>query len=185
MLIDIKTKAVRSALVSLSVDELVTLSNHAGVETIVGLTNFILDNSAFASTSLVNAIKKSFAHYVDEHSLALLPNILRIVNECERNFITEDWDVLLAELFPSLLMYDNVVYTVTVASETNNKVRCKDTYLFSNYYNAKDFFRNKKAIICNMRNWEEIEDDDDERYQVQNNDWEEFADVCLSKLMVY
>ena len=51
MLTDIKKKAVRSALVGLSMDELVTLSNHAGDETIVGLTNFILDNSAFASTS--------------------------------------------------------------------------------------------------------------------------------------
>ena len=185
MLTDIKKKAVRSALVSLSTDELVTLSNHAGDETIVGLTNFILDNSAFASTSLVNAIKKSFAHYVDEHSLALLPNILRIVNECKRNFIAEDWDVLLAELFPSLLMYDNVVYTVTVESETNNSERCKDTYLFSNYYKAKDSFCNEKAIICNMNNWEEIEVDDDDQYQVQNNQWEEFADVCLSKSIVY
>lgn len=185
MLTDIKKKAVRSALVSLSMDELVTLSNHAGDETIVGLTNFILDHSAFAPTSLVNAIKKNFAYYVDEHSLALLPNIMKVVNECERNFIAEDWDVLIAGLFPSLLMYDNVVYTVSVVSETNNTIGCKNTYLFSNYYKAKDSFRNEKAVICNMNNWEEIEVDDDDRYQVQNNDCEEFADVCLSKSIVY
>ena len=36
-----------------------------------------------------------------------------------------------------------------------------------------------------MNNWEEIEVDDDDRYQVQNNDWEEFADVYLSKSIVY
>ena len=185
MLTDIKKKAVRSALVGLSMDELVTLSNHAGDETIVGLTNFILDHSAFAPTSLVNAIKEKFACYVDEHSLALLPNIMRVVTECERNFIAEDWDVLIAALFPSLLMYDNVVYTVTVESETNNSEKCKDTYLFSNYHKAKDSFRNEKAIICNMKNWEEIEVDDDDQYQVQNNYWEEFADVYLSKSIVY
>lgn len=185
MLTDIKKKAVRSALVGLSMDELVTLSNHAGDETIVGLANFILDHSAFASTSLVNAIKEKFAYYVDEHSLELLPNIMKVVKECERNFISEDWDVLIAALFPSLLMYDNVVYTVTVESETNNSLRCKDTYLFSNYYKAKDSFRNEKAIICNMGNWENVEVDDDTQYQVQNNQWEEFADVYISKSIVY
>lgn len=185
MLIDIKRKAVRSALVSLSVDELVTLSNHAGDETIVGLTNFILDNSAFASTSLVNAIKKNFAYYVDEHSLALLPNIMKVVNECERNFIAEDWDVLIENLFPTIKMFDRVVYTVTVESETNNSERCKGTYLFSTYEKAKIAFLNQRAIICNMGNWENVEVDDDTQYQVQNNHWGESADVYISKSIVY
>lgn len=181
MLTDIKKKAVRSALVSLSTDELVTLSNHAGDETIVGLTNFILDHSAFAPTSLVNAIKKNFAYYVDEHSLVLLPNIMRVVNECERNFIAEDWDVLIEYLFPTIKMFDRVVYSVTVEAEAEKA----DTYLFSRYEKAKIAFLNQRAIICNMGNWENVEVDDDTQYQVQNNQWEEFADVYLSKSVVY
>lgn len=181
MLTDIKKKAVRSALVSLSMDELVTLSNHAGDETIVGLTNFILDHSAFAPTSLVNAIKKNFAYYVDEHSLALLPNIMKVVNECERNFIAEDWDVLIENLFPTIKMFDRVVYSVTVEAEDEKA----DTNLFSTYEKAKIAFLNQRAIICNMGNWENVEVDDDTQYQVQNNCWEEFADVYISKSIVY
>lgn len=181
MLTDIKKKAVRSALVSLSMDELVTLSNHAGDETIVGLTNFILDHSAFAPTSLVNAIKKNFAYYVDEHSLALLPNIMKVVNECERNFIAEDWDVLIENLFPTIKMFDRVVYSVTVEAEDEKA----DTNLFSTYEKAKIAFLNQRAIICNMGNWENVEVDDDTQYQVQNNYWEEFADVYISKSIVY
>lgn len=181
----IKKKAIRSALCCLSQDELETLSYQADTEVLEELANFIIDNSAFATSNLIDKVKNKFANYVDEHSLILLPNIMNVVNECKRNFIAENWDVLLADLFPNTQMFDNVVYMVTTETETSKTEKTIDTQLYSTYQKAKNGFNSQKAVICNMDEWENVEVDDDSQYQVQNNYWEEYADVWITKSVIF
>lgn len=184
-MLSIKNKAVRSALVGLSMTELENLSALAGTDSLYGVAEFVMAFPNHAPKTLKDNVRGKFAQYVDEHTTILLPRIMNKVLESDRNFLAEDWQKLIDDIFPGVHFYDNtIVYSVIVEGEYKNTDRFNEDTLFSNYRKAHTYFLNKSAIEKN-KEWDVVEVDDDDQFQAQNNVWESFIDIYLTKRVVH
>ena len=184
-MLSIKNKAVRSALVGLSMTELETLSALAGTDTLYGVAEFVMAFPNHAPKTLKDDVRGKFAQYVDEHTTILFPRIMNKVLESGRDFLVEDWQKLIHDIFPGVHFYDNtIVYSVIVEGEYKNTDRFKEDTLFSNYRKAHTHFLNKSATQ-RIKEWDVVEVDDDDQFQAQTNVWESFIDIYLTKRMVH
>lgn len=184
-MLSIKNKAVRSALVGLSMTELENLSALAGTDSLYGLAEFIMNIPNHAPKTLKDEVRGKFAQYVDEHTTIQFPRIMNKILESDRNFLAEDWQKLIDDIFPGVHFYDNtIVYSVIVEGEYKNTDRFKEDTLFSNYRKAHTHFL-KESATQRIKEWDVVEVDDDDQFQAQNNVWESFIDIYLTKRVVY
>jgi len=184
---DAKIRAIRSAIIGLSDNCVKKIIEKAGTDKIKELAECVIENGT-DNTKLFNSVRSKFIDFVDAHTTILRTNIRNVVMNAERDFVVEDWNVIFADLFPTTPLYDDVVYALV--SEVHEDCTTEiETILYKTWDNALLSFngckRDAETFMENHADEYEVEVDNDTQYQAQDNYWETYVDVNITKKVLF
>lgn len=146
---EIKYKAVRQILINTDLDIIVNWQEERGLTdlSIHKLAEHFVENGADGiDIDFQYHLRQSLIKYIDKHTLIAQPFIVRDVMEYKGNLLTEDWDVVFGNLYPTIQRYDSVCYTVMYAINYNKDVDY-DINVFDDFLAAKNYFNSFKEDL--------------------------------------
>ena len=138
-----KVKAVRMALIHTELDIINDFIEKQGLGDISlqKLADYIIDNGDCGlGTDITESLMKAFIDMADKHSLTTRDKIEERVNECDFDFLMDDWNYIWENLLCSAKFRDNVVYVVEYEYESPKWDHAKDFTLCSTWAKAQESF---------------------------------------------
>ena len=147
----LKIKAVRQFLINTELDIIVQWQEEKNIEnySLHQLAEYIVENGTDGlNIDIQNHLKSTLIKYIDEHTLIAKPFIVRDVMDYKGNLLTEDWEVVFGNLYPTIQRYDSVCYVVMYVINYNNDIDY-DTNVFGDFLGAKNYFNFFKEDLKN------------------------------------
>lgn len=142
-----KVKAVRMALIHIELDVINDFIEKQGLGDISlqKLADYIIDNGDCGlGIDITEPLKKAFIDMADKHSLTTRDKIEGRVNECDFDFLMDDWNDIWDNLLCSAKFRDNVVYVIEEEWEGPKWDREKTFTLCGNWDKAQERFASDK-----------------------------------------
>ena len=184
-----KVKAVRMALINTPLETINEFTEKYGLGDISlqKLADYIIDNGDCGlGVDFTESLMKAFIDMADKHSLKTRDKIEERVNECDFDFLMDDWNYIWDNLFCSAKFCNNVTYVVFYECYEKWGPE-KDFTLCSTWDKAQEIFASDKenANISMHERCEEdeieVEADNKTHYMVETNYYEYWYEVCISK----
>lgn len=142
-----KVKAVRMALIHTELDIINDFIEKQGLGDISlqKLADYLIDNGDCGlGTDITESLMKAFIDVADKHSLTTRDKIEERVNECDFDFLMDDWNYIWDNLLCSAKFRDKVVYAVEYECESPKWDHAKDFTLCGTWDKAQESFATEK-----------------------------------------
>lgn len=142
-----KVKAVRMALIHIELDVINDFIEKQGLGDISfqKLADYIIDNGDCGlGADITESLMKAFIDMADKHSLTTRDKIEERVNECDFDFLMDDWNDIWDNLLCSAKFRDNIVYVVEEEMEGPKWDKEKNFSLCGTWNKAQEIFEECK-----------------------------------------
>jgi hypothetical protein len=142
-----KIKAIRKALINAPLDTInaFTEKYNLGDISLQNLAEYLVNNGDCGlDYDITESLMNSFIDFADKHSLTTRDKIEDRVNECDFDFLMDDWDYIWDNLLCSAKFRDNVVYVVEYECEGPKWEHEKAFTLCSTWDKAQEIFASDK-----------------------------------------
>lgn len=183
-----KVKAVRMALIHTELDIINDFIEKQGLGDISlqNLADYIIDNGDCGlGTDITESLMKAFVDMADKHSLTTRDKIEERVNECDFDFLMDDWNYIWDNLLCSAKFRDNVVYVVEYECEGPKWEHEKEFTLCSTWDKAQEWFASDKedadiSMHGRCDEWN-TPNNTPTHYLIEAGDYNYWYEVCVSK----
>lgn len=142
-----KIKAVRKALINAPLDTInaFTEKYNLGDISLQNLAEYLINNGDCGlDYDITESLMASFIDFADKHSLTTRDKIEDRVNECDFDFLMDDWDYIWDNLLCSAKYRENVVYVVEEEMEGPKWDNEKNFSLCGTWNKAQEIFEECK-----------------------------------------
>lgn len=142
-----KIKAIRKALINAPLDTInaFTEKYNLGDISLQNLAEYLVNNGDCGlDYDITESLMNSFIDFADKHSLTTKNKIEERVNECDFDFLMDDWNDIWDNLLCSAKFRDNVVYVVEYECEGPKWDHDKGFTLCSTWDKAQEIFASDK-----------------------------------------
>lgn len=185
-----KLKAVRKALVNAPLDIITSYMEKYNIEeySLQELAEYIINNGDCGlGYDITESLMNSFINVADKHSLVTRNKIEERVNECDFDFLMDDWNDIWENLLCSAKYRETVVYVVEYECEGQKWERDKGFTLCGTWDKAQERFASYKedALISMKDRCDEddicTEKDTSTHYMVEAGGYNYWYEVIVSK----
>lgn len=142
-----KIKAIRKALINAPLDIINAYIEkyNLGDISLQNLAEYLVNNGDCGlDYDITESLMNSFINFADKHSLTTRDKIEDRVNECDFDFLMDDWDYIWDNLLCSAKYRENVVYAVEYECEGPKWEHEKEFTLCSTWDKAQKIFASDK-----------------------------------------
>lgn len=142
-----KIKAVRKALINAPLDTInaFTEKYNLGDISLQNLAEYLINNGDCGlDYDITESLMTSFIDFADKHSLTTRDKIEERVNECDFDFLMDDWNYIWENLLCSAKYRENVVYVVEEEMEGPKWDNEKNFSLCGTWNKAQEIFEEFK-----------------------------------------
>lgn len=183
-----KIKAVRKALINAPLDTInaFTEKYNLGDISLQNLAEYLINNGDCGlDYDITESLMTSFIDFADKHSLTTRDKIEDRVNECDFDFLMDDWDYIWENLLCSAKYRENVVYVVEEEMEGPKWDNEKNFSLCGTWNKAQEIFEECKenadiSMHGRCDEWN-TEYNTPTHYLIEAGDYNYWYEVTISK----